>query len=334
MVKTTLPLIALALMVACVRDAGTSPTAATGTAAASSGTHLQPAETIHVDEPQDVEVAFDAIWSTNEFIDAVTRIDGATFEPRTIPLGAGFAPQEIEPFDGSMWVAGVGGLLRLDPSNGEAIARINGRYKGLAAGSGELLAGGPGRLARIDPATNTITATIDGPTKQLCDGAVGTGAIWMSCGSTVLRIDPDTNRVVATIHREGRVLEAGGLLWLVSGRDIFQVEDERDAFTTLRRLDPARNRVVPETRIDLVHGASSPFPEAIGDTIWFPVSAGVGPDVGKLIEFDARRGRIVQTFDLSEGHGYGYNSIGFGYGSAWTASAPFNMISRWLLPRS
>jgi hypothetical protein len=281
----------------------------------------------------DLDIAFGALWSTNEFLDAVTRVDGTTFEPRTISLDAGFSPQEAEPFADSIWVSGTGGLVRLDPATGEFVTYHHSPTKFLSAGFGTLLSGGDGRVDRIDPSTGAVAATIHVPTSEYCLPSVGGGAIWVSCGSAVRRVDPATNRVVATLDREGRVLEAGGSLWLASSKDIFQAAHTRNVYTRLARLDPSGDRIAPGTTIMLARGASSYAPRAVGDTIWFPMSTGVGPDVGKLIEFDGRTGQITHTFDLSERAGYGYNSIAFGYGSAWTASFLFDRIARWFLPR-
>jgi hypothetical protein len=334
--KTVVAIIAtLALLTACDHGTDTTSAATAGSGAASpSGTPLRPAETIAVEGPMDLDIAFGAIWTTNEFLDAVTRVDGTTFEPRSISLGAGFSPQEAEPFADSIWVSGQGGLVRLDPANGEFVTYHLGSTKFLAAGFGTLLSGGRGHLDRIDPSTGALTGTIHIPTSENCLPSVAGGAIWVSCGSAVRRVDPETNRIVATLDREGRVLEAGGSLWLVSSKDILQVARTQNASTRLARLDAAEDRIVPGTTIVLARGASSYSPRVVHDTIWFPMSTGVGPDVGKLIEFDGPSGRITHTFDLSEQAGYGYNSIAFGYGSAWTASFLFDRIARWFLPHS
>jgi streptogramin lyase len=337
-------LVVLAVTTACTQ--GT--TTATGSPDASSATSpdqvgaLHPVETIDIRGPEDLEIAFGDIWVTNESLDAVTRIDGATFEPRSIPLGAGFSPQEVEPFAGSMWVSGVGGLIRLDPATGRLQTFHRGLTKALAVGFGTLLVGGYGHVDRVDPSTGEITATFDAATKELCWPSVADGSIWVSCGGTVRRIDPATNGVVSTIIGDGRalrtvgalILGAHGTLWLATSRDIYSVADSQDAYMRLDRIDPATDRIEPGTKIMLARGTSSHFPCVVGDHIWFPIGVGVGPDVGKLIEFDPVAGEILQTFDLSEQAARGYNSIGFAYGSAWTASFPLNRVARWVLPLS
>jgi streptogramin lyase len=335
---TTVVLVSIALMsTACNGASGvaTGPSSAgapPSTSAASSPTKLEPAETLPVDFPQDIEIAFDSLWTASEFLDAVDRIDVKSLELTTIPLGAGFGPQEVEVAAGTVWVTGTKGLVRLQPGTNRVVARIDGSFKSLASGFGSLWAGGPEGVVRIDPARSKVIARIHPPAHVRCSASVGGGAVWMSCGETVERIDPATNRIAATVPHPGRVVAAGGALWLVTDRDIFQVPDPKDAYTTLDRLDPTTNKVIPGTKIELIRGASSAFPRVMGDQIWFPSSNGVGSDVGLLYVFDARSGTVVETFDLSEGKGYGSNSVAIGYGSLWTASGLSDRVRRWLVP--
>jgi streptogramin lyase len=300
--------------------------------ASSSPTKLEPRETIRVDFPQDLEIAFDSLWAVSEFLDAVDRIDVASLELTTIPLGAGFGPQELEVAAGTVWVTGNKGLVRVQPGTNRVVSHIDGSFKSLASGFGSLWAGGLDGVTRIDPARSKVIARILPSASGRCSASVGGGAVWMSCGESVKRIDPATNRIVATVPHPGRVVVAGDDLWLVRSRDIFEVPDPKDAYTTLDRLDPTTNRVIPGTRIELIRGASSVFPRVVGDRILFPSSNGVGSDVGMLYVFDPRTGTVVDTLDLSEGKGYGSNSVVIGYGSLWTASGLSDRIRRWLVP--
>jgi hypothetical protein len=114
--------------------------------------------------------------------------------------------------------------------------------------------------------------------------------------------------------------------------DPFGVASPELASTSLDRIDPQTNQLVPGSTVKLVQGAASAGGLADGDMIWFPTSFGEGPGAGKLYEFDATSGKVVKAFDLSEGKNYGSNAIAFGFGSMWTASGTANQVRRFQMP--
>jgi hypothetical protein len=123
--------------------------------------------------------------------------------------------------------------------------------------------------------------------------------------------------------------------WVKTGADIYDATSPGDVVTLLQRFDPGGNRLVPGSKVRLTHtGASAVSAVAKGNHIWFPTTTGDGPDVGKLLEFDARRGRILRAFDLSQGKGCGYNALAFAFGSLWTASGICEQVTRWRLPQN
>jgi hypothetical protein len=344
------------LAAACDHGTGTSPAGSGSTAPATASVtstgpvtpvRLEPAETIHVDYPQGLAFAGGSLWTVSEFIDALDRIDVKTLQVTTIPLGAGFSPQGVEAAAGAVWVPGVGGIARVNPGTGRVSVPIHGLFKWLASGFGSLWASGSSGVVQVDPQTSTIVRKIGPPCSVSVPGgqvwagvSVGTGSVWVSCGQKVERIDPATGQVIATVAHPGRVfthtvtavLAAGDSLWLLSLLDPYAVKDPANAFTTLDRIDPSTNVLVPGSTIHLVKGASTGSPVPVGDQIWFPTTFGPGPDAGMLFDFDATTGRVVEAFDLSEGKGYGDNAVAFGYGSMWSASGPPNKVRRWLLP--
>jgi hypothetical protein len=308
---------------------------------------LEPAETIHVDYPQGLAIEGGSIWTASEFLDAVDRIDLNTHQVDTIPLGAGFSPQGVLAAAGAVWVPGEGGIARVDPATGKFTVPIHGLVKWLASGFGSLWASGSTGVIQVDPETSTIVRKIRPPCAVSVPGglawavvSVGAGSVWVSCGQRVERIDPSTGQVIAIVAHPGRVfagtvtqvLAAGDSVWLMSWLDPYAVKHPADAFSTLDRIDPSTNELVPGSTIHIAKGASLGSPVPVGDQIWFPTTFGVGPDVGMLFVFNATTGRVVETFDLSEGKGYGDNAIAFGYGSLWTASGQPNIVRRWLLP--
>ncbi len=82
-----------------------------------------------------------------------------------------------------------------------------------------------GFVTRIDPATNRPKGEVRADTKseRLCQGiGSGGGAVWSCSGSDVVRIDPKRLKVTASvpvrkISDQGRLVFAGGKIWVLSG---------------------------------------------------------------------------------------------------------------------
>ena len=304
---------------------------------------LQPINTFHTNFPQDIVVAFGSVWTTNEFRDSVTRIDPTTEQVVTIDVGADTRPGSIEAAGNTLWVGGDNAILGIDPTTNTVIhqlpALLRGGVDSLASGFGSIWAATRGGVLRIDPTTGTEIAKIDivRHGSSIEGISVTTDSVWIGRGTDAVRVDPTTNTVVGMIRDVGPhpdLVSAGGATWVLTGYDIFTAPKPRMARSTLARVDPTTNTVIPGTSIVLIRGgASSGVPLVDGGTIWFPITGGRGPNVGRLYDFDAAAGRIVRTFDLSERHGVGSNAIAFGYGSMWAPSGLTNQVRRFLDPR-
>ena len=300
---------------------------------------LKPMETFATDFPQSLVIAFDSVWTANEFVDTVTRIDPSSGEVTEIKATPGLGPQRLVAAGDSIWTSGSGSVDRIDPET-NSVTHIDAGsvVTSLAVAFGSLWAGGHDGLVRIDPETGAIEETIESsndtelPSNQGCGVGSAVGSLWLSCGGTTDRIDPDTREILATIEVGGGLLGTGENLWLTTGEDPFQVASPELASTNLDRIDPTTNEIIPGTTIKFVQGASVTSGLVDGDVIWLPTSFGEGPAVGMLYEFDPASGKVLKAYDISEGKGYGSNALGFGFGSMWTASGTANQVRRFQMP--
>jgi len=303
-------------------------------------TALNPMESFATDFPQGIAIAFDSVWTTNEFLDTVTRIDPATGDVTTIRTPAGSGPQDLEIVGGSMFAAGGGGLFEIDPATNQATRRADGVVGSVAYVEGSLwLSIAGGHVLRLDRETYATLADMELaqlPPREACGSVVsGAGSIWIGCGSDVDRIDPATNAVISTIPDAGDqpvVTAVGDDIWVKTSPNVFSLESPEDGSANLVRLDPETNQLLPNTSFELVRGASATSPLVDGETIWYPTSFGAEPAAGTLYEFDPSEGVVVKAYDLSEGKNYGTNFIGFGFGSMWGASGPANQVRRFAMP--
>lgn len=182
----------------------------------------------------------------------LVRIEPATRTVTDVDLGEPVEVRGATVAFGSLWLtsharldagstARAGRVLRIDPSTGEVVARIDvgdpAERIATATGSG---AEGPGsvtatdgavwvalddegRVARIDPATDTVVAHVDVTTTRGEHGPLlyGDGdTLWVRAPSTeVARIDAGTGAEVARVRVprgefEGDLVVTGGSLWL------------------------------------------------------------------------------------------------------------------------
>ena len=298
-------------------------------------------DTFATDFPQDLAIAFDSVWTANESIDTVTRIDPTSGKVTAIQVEPGLGPQSLEAAGGAIWTAGAGGIDRIDPATNSVTSHVDGVGPGITFAYGSLWTARSDVLVRIDPKSGEMVDVVESSKdetaeRQGCGAGAAAGSIWFACGTTVDRVDPGSGEILATlldVGTEARVQAGGGATWLLTGQIPFQVSSPDLAWTSLDRLDPVTNQVLPGTTVELVRGAAvGGIGVPDGDFIWFPTSFGVGPGAGMLYKFDARSGTVVEAFDLSEGKGYGSNAIAFGYGSLWTASGQANQVRRFPMP--
>lgn len=300
---------------------------------------LTPMDRFHTDFPQDLVIDFDAVWTANENIDTVTRIDPGSGEVTSIKVTPGLGPQTIEAAGDSIWTSGTGGIDRIDPATNSVTSHIDaGLATSLIYAFDSLWAGGHDGLIRIDPESGSIEGTIETsdvtqrPPETGCGVSAAAGSLWMSCGDTVDRVDPDTGAIVATIRPGGSVVSAGRWLWLMTSQNPFQEASPDLTSASVDRINTETNEVIAGTTVSLVQGAAVNMGLGDGDVIWFPTTFGEEQAAGMLYKFDAASGTVVSAFDISEGKGYGSNAIAFGYGSLWAASGQPNQVRRFQMP--
>jgi hypothetical protein len=176
--------------------------------------------------------------------------------------------------DGSVWVAGAGGVVtRVDAKTDAITARIDvagiGDHGRIAIGEGSVWVTAPelrddgtrGNLVRIDPSTNEIVATIHvgGPISGL---GIGGGWVWVTRPEagpgTLFRVDPDTDRVVdhhSVGVSPGRPIYAYGYVWVAS----------TDAIVSVSKIDPASGKVVAVVDTPPVQSSGDGSLWAVGD---------------------------------------------------------------------
>ena len=101
-----------------------------------------------------------------------------------------------------------------------------------------------GFVTRVDPRSNKAQGKVGsytGSEEDYCQGiGSGGGAVWSCTRSAITRIDPAKMKIVATIpvlkaFDQGRLVFAGGRLWVITGRNGNQ----------LTGIDPATNKLDP-----------------------------------------------------------------------------------------
>jgi DNA-binding beta-propeller fold protein YncE len=204
----------------------------------------------------------------------------------TVEVGSHGQTSSILYAEGAVWVSyyensgGPGNefVVRLDPTTGEQVAKIEAVSPpwetgggGLVAGFGSIWVTGGTRVSgepqalveRIDPATNRVAATIPLGGQFGGDIAIAPDAVWVSYfgneSAAVVRIDPATNEVVATIPLEsdyGRRIVAADdavvvqeLVW----------EGNEGPCGVLTSIDTANNTVMARTPVDENCGTAGLF---------------------------------------------------------------------------
>jgi hypothetical protein len=174
---------------------------------------------------------------------------------------------------GSLWIAGVHALERLNPVNGAVEAKIRLPIEGLAvglafgAGSGWVASGGANTpnspsLVRVDPANDRILATIDvtgstaGRVRVLGGGiSFAAGRVWLSRDSpgahgAVVSVNPATNRVdgrpVTVATGPETVLAAFGSLWVDNTGLTIGIKHATALPASVARIDPRTRQVTTE----------------------------------------------------------------------------------------
>ncbi len=174
-------------------------------------------------------VTKDSLWVTTGRDSHVVQLDAATntvgrkleVKDPCSGLADGF---------GSLWSPSCGDhvVVRIDPANGEILARIPvdpaNSEGGITVGAGSVwLVTKPSTLVRIDPKTNQVAASIPLPSGSE-NPLFAEGAVWVSSyeHGELLKVDPASAAVVATIPigPKPRFLTAGaGSIWTLNQGD-------------------------------------------------------------------------------------------------------------------
>jgi hypothetical protein len=234
-------------------------------------------------------------------------------------------------FGGSVWMAGGGTLLRIDPISGAPVAtiKIDGAAKFVFVGAGSIWVSRasasqyePSSTVRVSPVTNRVTGTVP------FGVAFGFGSTWaMNGDGWLLRGDPITGRTVGSVKIQapfnwGPQIAIGfGSVWVASG-------DER----TLFRVDPGAMRITAS--IGPLYTTDSLLSLGVGfGSVWADVNAagaGGGPGPGLLYRIDPGSSRVIASIPLGSqqpSSGYGATVVGIGEGSVWTGDSD-STISR------
>lgn len=182
--------------------------------------------------PYDATFAYGAAWTTSNGIGDLERIDPARnriVKRWPLPIATGV----VGAF-GSIWAAGLNGVIRIDPATNARVATI-----ALPAGAAWTAASAdavwvttPTGLTRIDPQSNAAAATIALPgAPNLGDPDVIGGLVWVPqvALNSIAIVDPATNAVVRTVKAGTGpfvVTQIGGQAWVPSwkGHDIWRFD--------------------------------------------------------------------------------------------------------------
>lgn len=160
--------------------------------------------------PEDLVVAEDFVWVSNNEANIVTRLDARTGEIVGSPIKVGTHPRGLS-YDGdSVWVTNAGfsgeGLTatRIEASTGEVLShRIPIEGVIVAAGGSLWVVGGHGGgITRFDPAAEQATddhIVVEGFTQQF---AFGTDSFWVTVNGPedhLARVDPHSKQIVDRI---------------------------------------------------------------------------------------------------------------------------------------
>lgn len=230
--------------------------------------------------------------------------------------------------DGSVWMAGGGDLLRIDPKSSKVLASIaiGGTGKFVFAGEHSIWVSRAGTFesgttenstVRVNPATNRVSATVP------FGVAFGFGSLWgIDPEGHLVRGDPATGRVIASVAIQGPIdwqpqLAMGfGSVWVASG-------DTKSLF----RVDPVTMQIT--ATIGPLTEAYSLLAVGIGfDSVWANANAasphGSGKGTGMLYRIDPTSNGVVASIavgDQGDSRGYGATVIGIGEGSVWTGDS-------------
>ncbi len=188
-------------------------------------------------------------------------------------------------YDGrSIWLATGDKLSAIDPDNGKMLRSIDvAAHAGTAFDGRHLYQIAEDRIRKIDPQTGRVLATIPAPGKGGDSGlAWAEGTLWVGDyrARKIHQIDPDTGAVLRSIESNRFVT---GVTW-VEG-ELWHATWEGDA-SELRRIDPQSGKVLEQ--LDMPTGVGVSGLESDGDRFF---CGGGGSGKVRIVRRPKSRGR-------------------------------------------
>jgi hypothetical protein len=211
-----------------------------------------------------------------DFRGPLLRIDPTTNRviakvPLRTPDGKPFAGFEVLANGGQIWVAGLGGAVRIDPRTNRVTTAVTAAGR-LFTSDFALVPGGlwamtsAGRFRAFDPSTGArlrdMPLVIDGVSRFQGSAA---GALIATVPGGLARVDPYTGHALWRAHigeRANEWTEAGGVIWARSSGP------RRDR---LSAVDPKSGRILTSVELDDFGGTSV---AAIDDELWLGTTSG------------------------------------------------------------
>lgn len=226
-----------------------------------------------------------ALWiQVDPPVDAIVRLDTATGSSAAAVKGG----RTSRSGDEGLWVGGPDWLVRIDPTTGEELLRVD------MAGAFDLDAGAvwmlsEERLYRIDATSGAVGPPIGRVTEEACARmsslVVAFGSVWLSCRATggVVRMDPSTGATTS--------------IKTAQGAHTFTVTDEAVWVTnyadgSVSRIDPRSNTATTVRGVGTGVGITSG-----GGFVWASTAEGIA-------KLDSTTGEILGVVDLGPGQYY------------------------------
>jgi hypothetical protein len=145
-----------------------------------------------------------SMWIEDTSTSTVSRVSVATGK-RTKAIKVGITPYDTTFAYGSAWTTAYneGELERIDPAHNRVANRWKlAQATGVVGAFGSIWAAGSGGVIRVDPASHKLRAriTIQGGAGWT---AASPDAVWVTTPTGVVRIDPKTNRSTSTVTLDG-----------------------------------------------------------------------------------------------------------------------------------
>jgi len=218
---------------------------------------------------------------------------------------------------GSAWIAGGGTLLRVSPSTGRIVSKVElprGGGSPVVVGDSIWLSNGTG-LDEFDPTTKKVVAHV--PVRDAGILAFGFGSLWtVTQNGDVIRVDPKTKTVVATVP-----VQQGPADWapiLAAGEHAIWVASA-DTHSVVK-INPGTNAVVSRTPVGTADSLLT-VAAAYG-SVWVHENAGADGR-GMLYRLNPSTAAVVRSMKTSSplGGQYGGTDVAVAENSVWVANA-------------